>query len=91
MRFLASVAPTRSGLIQRAEGDGGGDGGAGHRQPFVLEVLRRRRQSPVVVLQQVKTGFLPAAHREKKTFISRLRPDVWPQDAECLKARCGTF
>lgn len=69
-RFLAGVAPTRSGLIQWAEGDGGRDGGAGHRQPFVLEVLRRRRQSPVVVLQQVKAGFLPATHREKRNLFS---------------------
>lgn len=74
VRFLAGVAPARSGLIQWAEGDGGRHGGAGHRQPFVPEVLRRRRQSPVVVLQQVKTGFLPATHGEERPLFSGREP-----------------
>lgn len=47
---LAGVTSARQGVIPLGKGDGGGVGRARHGQPFVLEVLHWRVQTPVKVV-----------------------------------------
>lgn len=65
---MASAAPVTPGFIQPAEGDGGGVGGPRDGQPFVLQVLGGRVQSPGVVLQEVRARFLGAETQKRSVF-----------------------